>query len=203
MKLELQMDRPDLSKSRVPELAASANRWRENGNYVDDGIENFLSPITNSTVIEIMGGLGLVAEHLSVRGNNVKLIEELRLFLVYRRQMFPKSKVAEMNMHPNTIKSQSQPYDCAIIHSDEFLALAKNIAKTVYNVSSMEIHTNDKVAIASPKEPTKVPENKVPTETVTADAPDPDVSVSIEPINEQRKVIDSILSDDKPFSDLE
>ena len=190
------MDRPDLSKSRVPELAISASRWRENGKHVDDDVADFLAPIVNSKVIEIMGGLGLVAEHLSVKGNTVKLVDEDRLFFVYRRQMFPNSKVSEINNHPSVIQSQSQPYDYAIIYGNEFLPLAKNIAKSVYNMSSLEIHTNDEVTIYSPKEPTKKSEDQVTEGAIGENTADSSVDLSIGVIEEQRENTDPSIPSD-------
>lgn len=165
----------DNSKSRVAEIAMMFNRGRAEDTtkeLLDDDLIEFLGDIKpGSKGIEIMGRLGFIAEYLSQKGSTVKLVDEDRMFFVYRGHLFPKSKVVEMNLHPSSIKSTVQHYDFAIIHSDEFVELAKDIAATVYHVEKREVYTkkkeevkNEKVAVTSAKVVTKVPEVKVSTE---------------------------------------
>lgn len=129
--------------NRVPELANMTARSLilEGKPLVDDSIIELVSFIKGAQVIELLGGLGEVAEHLSERGNNVRLVEEGRLFFVYRRQIFPYSKVIEMNVSPSAIKVVSPYYDYAIIHSDSQKELALSMAKkAVVNVSTKEVY---------------------------------------------------------------
>lgn len=128
---------------RVPELANMHARSLilEGKSLVDDATIDLLSFIKGAQVIEILGGLGEIAEHLSETGNNVRLVEESRLFFVYRRQIFPYSKVIEMNVSPSAIKVVTPYYDYAIIHSDDQKELALSMAKkAVVNVSTKEVY---------------------------------------------------------------
>lgn len=139
---------------RVPELANmhARNLILEGNPLVDDETINLLSFINGSQVIEILGGLGEIAEHLSEKGNNVRLVEESRLFFVYRRQLFPYSKVIEMNVSPSAIKVVNPYYDYAIIHSEEYKDLALSMAKkAVINVSTKEIY--EKAIVNNSKKP--------------------------------------------------
>ena len=140
--------------NRVPELANMTARSLilEGKPLVDEATVDLLSFVNGSQVIEILGGLGEVSEHLSERGNNVRLLEESRLFFVYRRQIFPYSKVIEMNVSPSAIKVVTPYYDYAIIHSDEQKELALSMAKkAVVNVSTKEIY--EKTSINNTKKP--------------------------------------------------
>ena len=173
--------RPDLRKSRVPELAMGATRPRVENlelDFVDDDIVKFLDPIRESKVIEIMGGLGTAAEHLSVNGNTVDLLEELRLFFVYRRQLFPKSKVTEMNLHPQALKASKRHYDYAIIHSTEFLEFAQKIETQVYNITTKEVYAQ--VPINSTEVVSEMPKNDSTEQAVEPEIlPDPPVDFPI------------------------
>lgn len=133
---------------RVPELANMHARSLilEGKSLVDDAVIELLSFIKGAQVIEILGGLGEIAEHLSETGNNVRLVEESRLFFVYRRQIFPYSKVIEMNVSPSAIKVVTPYYDYAIIHSDDQKELALSMAKkAVVNVSTKEVYEKTSV----------------------------------------------------------
>lgn len=135
--------------NRVPELANMTARSLilEGKPLVDDSTIELLSFIKGAQVIELLGGLGEVAEHLSEKGNNVRLVEEGRLFFVYRRQIFPYSKVIEMNVAPSAIKVVTPYYDYAIIHSDDQKELALSMAKkAVVNVSTKEVYEKASVS---------------------------------------------------------
>lgn len=159
------------AKSRVAEIAMMFNRGRAQDTtreLLDDDLIEFLVGIKpGSKGIEIMGRLGFIAEYLSQKGSIVKLVDEDNMFFVYRGHLFPKSKVVDMNLHPSSIKSKTQHYDFAIIHSDEFIDLAKDIATTVYQVEKREIYTkkkeevkNEKVVVNSDKVVANVPKIK-------------------------------------------
>lgn len=140
--------------NRVPELANmhARNLILEGKNLLDDATIDLLSFIKGAQVIEILGGLGAVAEHLSEKGNNVRLVEESRLFFVYRRQIFPYSKVIEMNVSPSAIKVVTPYYDYAIIHSEDQKELALSMAKkAVINISTKEVY--EKAGINNTKKP--------------------------------------------------
>lgn len=148
-------------KSRVPEIAIMFNRERGQDNtkeLLDEDLIEFLKEIKGQNGIEIMGRLGFISEYLSRKGNTIRLVDEERMFFVYRGHIFRNSKVIEMNIHPMHISPNKKYYDFAIIHSDEFLDLAKNIAKTVYNVESMKIY--EEVTIDSNENNGKLPKNK-------------------------------------------
>lgn len=97
-------------------------------NLLGEDIINLLSTIKNSTVLELDGGLGLISEHLSAT-NSVRLCDDGRLYFAYRRQLFPKSKVIEMNVPPSSINDNYKIVDYVVIHNNDFLDKAKKLAK--------------------------------------------------------------------------
>lgn len=186
-----------------PELAMTHERNKIINDIpmISDEIKDLLKPIVGQRGIEIAGGIGIVAEHLSATGNSVRLVEELSRFFVYRRQLFPNSKVIEMNVGPHLINSNKQHYDFAIIHSDEWLNTAKNIANVVYNVTTKETHGQK--SVNNSEGSVNIPENKVVTEITTEETTDTGVSVSA---GEHETPVESSLpesSDNKPVSDME
>lgn len=151
----------DPKKSRVPEIAMMYNRGRaedKSQELLDEDMIEFLKEINGQSGIELMGRLGFISEYLSKKGNTVRLVDEERMFFVYRGHIFKNSKVIEMNIHPSYISPSVKYYDFAIIHSEEFLDLAKNIAKTVYNVESMKVY--EEITIDSNEDNGKLPENE-------------------------------------------
>lgn len=149
--------------SRVPEIQSAAIRSKiTNGiALVSAEFEEFAKSLAGKKIVDIAGGMGEYAEHLSELGNTVSLMEELRLFFVYRRQVWPDSKVVEMNIHPSNIKYNNTPFnDLAIIHSGEFEELAKRIAKSSYNTSTKEYKVYDEEKpVSSTKRSNKVTKN--------------------------------------------
>lgn len=133
----------DNTKSRVPEIAIMYNRERAEDTtreLINDDLIEFLKDIKGQNGIELMGRLGFISEYLSRKGNSVRLVDEERMFFVYREHIFRNSKVIEMNIHPMHISPSIKYYDFVIIHSDEFLDLGKKIARRVYHVERMEIY---------------------------------------------------------------
>mgnify|MGYP003419771184 FL=1 len=96
---------------------------------LDDEQIAFLSMIEKgSSVLELNGGLGICAEHLSATCRT-KLCEDGRLYFTYRRQIFPKSSVVEMNISPYALSTSIRISDYVIIHNPEFLEIARKLAK--------------------------------------------------------------------------
>lgn len=156
----------DNTKSRVPEIAMMYNKERAQDTereLIDDDLIEFLKDINGQNGVELMGRLGFISEYLSRKGNTVRLVDEDRMFFVYREHIFHNSKVVEMNIHPMHINPSIKYYDFAIIHSDEFLDLAQKIAKRVYHVESMKIY--EEIAIDSNENIGNLPENKDPQES--------------------------------------
>lgn len=134
----------------------------------------FLSVIpAGSSILELNGGLGIVSEHLSVTCRT-KLCEDGRLYFTYRRQVFPKSSVTEMNISPYALSTTIQISDYVIIHSPEFLDIASKLAKKfvilMYEYSILHVQVkveNETVDINSIKDTGTVAKNssnkKVPT----------------------------------------
>lgn len=151
----------DPKKSRVPEIAMMYNRARGEDNtkeLLDDDMIEFLKDIQGQNGIELMGRLGFISEYLSRKGNTVRLVDEERMFFVYRGHIFRNSKVVEMNIHPSYISPSVKYYDFAIIHSEEFIDLAKKIAQKVYNVESMKIY--EEITIDSNEDDGNLSENE-------------------------------------------
>ena len=163
-----------------PELAMTHERNKIINNIpmISDEVVELLKDVVGQKGIEIAGGIGVVGEHLSATGNSVRLVEELSRFFVYRRQLFPNSKVIEMNVGPHLINSNKQHYDFAIIHTDQWLNTAKNIANTVYNVTTKEAH-NGKNAVNNPEESVGITKNEVTSEITTAETADTSINISI------------------------
>ena len=197
-----------------PELAMTHERNKIINDIplVSDEVKDLLKHVVGQKGIEIAGGIGVVAEHLSATGNSVRLVEELSRFFVYRRQLFPNSRVIEMNVWPELIKSNKQHYDFAIIHSDEWLNIAKNIANTVYNVTTKGTYgqittnteeNNGKIPVNNPEGPIDISKDEVITEITTTETTDASVSV---PVSEYETPVESDLSepsDNEPISDME
>lgn len=197
-----------------PELAMTHERNKIINDIpmISDEIKDLLKPIVGQKGIEIAGGIGIVAEHLSATGNSVRLVEELSRFFVYRRQLFPNSRVIEMNVWPELIKSNKQHYDFAIIHSDEWLNIAKNIANVVYNVTTKgtygQITTNTeendgKIPINNPEGSVDIPKDEVVTEVSATETTDTGIDI---PVGEHEAPVESDLpesSDNKSVSDME
>lgn len=186
-----------------PELAMTHERNKIINDIpmISDEIKDLLKTIVGQKGIEIAGGIGIVAEHLSATGNSVRLVEELSRFFVYRRQLFPNSKVIEMNVGAHLINSNKQHYDFAIIHSDEWLNTAKNIANIVYNVTTKETHGQK--LVNNSEGSVDIPKDKVTSEILTEGVVDTSVSI---PISEHETSVESDLpesSDNKPISDME
>lgn len=191
-----------------PELAMTHERNKIINDIpmISDEIKDLLKPIVGQKGIEIAGGIGIVAEHLSATGNSVRLVEELSRFFVYRRQLFPNSRVIEMNVWPELIKSNKQHYDFAIIHSDEWLNIAKNIANTVYNVTTKETYekkSNGKIPINNSEGSVNIPKDEVVTEVSATETTDTGIDI---PVGEHEPPVESDLpesSDNKSVSDME
>lgn len=165
-----------------PELAMTHERNKIINDIpmISDEVNDLLKGVVGQKGIEIAGGIGIVAEHLSATGNSVRLVEELSRFFVYRRQLFPNSKVIEMNVWPDLIKSNRQHYDFAIIHSDEWLSVAKNIANTVYNVTTKEVHgkkSNEQELINNSEGSVDIPKDEITSEIPSSDITDAGVSI--------------------------
>jgi hypothetical protein len=113
---------------------------------LDESIINFLSFLKEGTGLELDGGLGLVSEHLSGR-LKMRLCDDGRLYFTFRRQIFPKSSVMEMNITPNALSDKSPIVDYVIIHSPQWLDLAKKLAKkmvvTTYDLSGVNVGKYD------------------------------------------------------------
>lgn len=187
-----------------PELANSdaRNKIINNTPLVDSVVSKNLDTIVNSKVIEIGGGLGEVSEYLSVMGNNVKLVEETRRFFVYRRNLFPDSKVVEMNVNPFAITTKLQHYDYAIIHSEDHLELAKSLATNVFNVEKNSFYGQE--PINSSEGLSDNPEIEVTPETVEeVEARNTRIDLSVDEVVEPDQDELPQLSDNKPVSDLE
>jgi hypothetical protein len=153
----------DPKKSRVPEVAMAYNRSRgedKTKELIDDDLIEFLKDIKGANGIELMGRLGFISEYLSQKGNTVRLVDEERMFFVYRGHIFRKSNVIEMNIHPNSINPSIKYYDFAIVHSDEFLDLANKIADTVYHIERMEVYRDGKIVINNNENKGKLPEDE-------------------------------------------
>lgn len=191
-----------------PELAMTHERNKIINDIplVSDEVKDLLKTVVGQKGIEIAGGIGIVAEHLSATGNSVRLVEELSRFFVYRRQLFPNSRVIEMNVWPELIKSNKQHYDFAIIHSDEWFNIAKNIANTVYNVTTKETYekkSNGKIPVNNSKGSVDIPKDEVVSEITTEEIVDTGISV---PISEHEAPVKSSLpesSDNEPVSNME
>jgi 16S rRNA A1518/A1519 N6-dimethyltransferase RsmA/KsgA/DIM1 with predicted DNA glycosylase/AP lyase activity len=165
-----------------PELAMTHERNKIINDIpmISDEIKDLLKPIVGQKGIEIAGGIGIVAEHLSATGNSVRLVEELSRFFVYRRQLFPNSKVIEMNVGPHLINSNKQHYDFAIIHSDEWLNTAKNIANIVYNVTTKVTHekkSNEQIPVNNSEGSVDIPKDEVVTEIPATETTDTGINI--------------------------
>lgn len=140
-----------------PELdIADARAKIANGeNLLTEKQITFLASVEDgSTVLELNGGLGLVAEYLSARAK-VRLCDDGRLYFTYRRQIFPESKVTEMNISPYMLSTNNKLTDYVVIHNLEFLEIAKKLAKkSVISMSDLSIIKpevkNETVNINSP-----------------------------------------------------
>lgn len=129
-------NRPEL------DIADARGKIANGEKLLTDEQKVFLEAIENgASVLELSGGLGLVGEHLSERAN-VKLCEDGRLYFTYRRQIFPESKVTEMNISPYALSTNNKLTDYIIIHSPEYIETAKKLAKKsvmlMYNLSIVE-----------------------------------------------------------------
>lgn len=160
---------------RVPELAIMNARetLQQNLPLLDPKIAEFIKPLVGSTegpILDIMSGLGVVAEALSESGCDVRLLEEQRLFFVYRKQLWPNSKVIEMNIHPSVFKTNKKIFYASIIQNDEFLEFAKSVSRFVYNVGNFTVTSSFiyEATINNTENNTDLTENKN-TEQTTAE----------------------------------
>jgi len=126
--------------SRVPEIDMGRAQVNilHNIPFLDNETLDALNNISGK-IVEIEGGLGFVSEELSKK-NDVVLVEEHYLFLNYRNQIFPSSKVKVMNVWPGRLDLPTPFYDWAIIHSPTWLAIAKRLAKVVINIKTKEVY---------------------------------------------------------------
>lgn len=126
-----------------PEIAKSEflNRLHVKKNLViNPELENHLKDITKSRILEI-GGIGMLAEYLARKGNEVRLCEEDSLFFDYRSHVVPTSTVIRLNTNPQNLKSSKPYYDYVIIHSPEYEDVAKKMCRgTIFLVDY-----NDKI----------------------------------------------------------
>ena len=107
-----------------------------------------------------------------------------------------------MNLNPNMIKSGNKIYyDCAIIHSNQYLGLALLIAKYVYNVVSKEVYRDQKL-VDRTKESVTVPQNEGVGPAIGENI-SPDNIVPVEQVTESNSPTDSIPADNKPDGNLE
>lgn len=165
-----------------------------------EDFKQFTEGLTGRRIIELSGGMGEHAEYLAELGNNVSLVEEQRMCFVYRRQVWPNSKVVEMNIHPSKIKAMDKPFaDLAIIHSDEFNEIARNIARTVYNLTTKEFYGQESFNIAKkPRENTKNSSTKASTVST-----DTNNSVSNNEVTKPTADTMPVASDNGSVSDME
>lgn len=109
--------RPEIEKTK---LAA--------GVLPDESIKNLLDQISGS-VIELNGCVGVYAEYLSSKGNDVVLTDPNRLSNSYRRTIVPDSKVKFWNIEVEDIKLSKPTFDYVIIHDLVHYGIAKKLAK--------------------------------------------------------------------------
>lgn len=132
-----------MAKKDQPEIAVM--KMRANSSLIGDDLKEFLSLVRDMTVIELDGSLGNVSEFLSTTNKSVRLCEEGRLYFVYRRQMWPKSTVVEMNIAPEALNNSRAYYDCVVIHDESKLAIAEKLSKRlIVNVGNLTIIDKDK-----------------------------------------------------------
>ena len=150
---------------KVPELAIMDARGKQLNNepLLSPLLATFIEPLVGNTsgfIIEIMGGLGIISEALSESGCDVRLMEEQRMFFVYRKQLWPKSKVTEMNMHPSAFKTNKKIFYASIIHGEEFLEFAKSISTIVFNTENFTVTYEHETPVNNTENNTSVTENK-------------------------------------------
>lgn len=95
-----------------------------------DNLKTLLSSITpKSSVLDLNGGVGVVAEYLSKNGCDVTLTDANRLSFSYRRALVPQSAVKFWNIESCNIKLNKPSYDYVICRSTGDYSLAFKLAK--------------------------------------------------------------------------
>lgn len=95
-----------------------------------EDIVKLLSSIEpTASVIDINGGVGLLAEHLSKRGCDVTLTDGNRLSLSYRKAIVPESNVKFWSIESSNIKLNKPCYDYVICRSTGDYSLSFKLAK--------------------------------------------------------------------------
>lgn len=92
-------------------------------------------------VLDLRGGMGLLAEHLSARGAAVVLHEEERLVFSYRRNILTNgTSTTQWNVPIGSIIINKPVFEHVIIRTFDDMALAKKAAsKSIINLYTMEI----------------------------------------------------------------
>jgi hypothetical protein len=135
-----------MAKKMRPEMAKSEfiNKVFVKKSLVTPDEEAALSDIRDKRVLEI-GGIGILAEYLSTRGNEVRLCEDDSLYFDYREHVVPTSTVVRLNTSPHNLKSAKPYYDYVIIHSDEYNGVAERMCKgEIINTNKIEEYIEKK-----------------------------------------------------------
>jgi hypothetical protein len=95
-----------------------------------DDVKKLLSSILpKSSVLDLNGGVGLIAEYLSKNDCLVTLTDGNRLSLSYRKALVPNSTVKFWNIESQDIKLNKPSYDYVICRSTGDYSLAFKLAK--------------------------------------------------------------------------
>lgn len=151
-----------------------------------DKMKDILDNVSG-TFIQLDGGVGVVAEYLSEKGNDVTLQDSNRLSFSYRRAIVPQSKVRCWAIDLNSIKLDKPAFDYVIIRGTGLRDFAQKIAKKgiiVLETETLEnvVHTT-KNSKSEPKtvrnsDKPKVDESNVvhPRTVDTGNSGSPDIS---------------------------
>lgn len=95
-----------------------------------DNIKLLLSSVpSGSLVLDLNGGVGLIAEYLSKNGCQVTLTDGNRLSFSYRKALVPNSNVKFWNIESVNIKLNKPSYDYVVCRSTGDYSLAFKLAK--------------------------------------------------------------------------
>jgi hypothetical protein len=176
---------------------------------LSDAEITFLSVIeAGSSTLELNGGLGIVSEHLSATCRT-KLCDDGRLYFTYRRQIFPKSSVIEMNISPYALSTSIRISDFVIIHNPEFLEIARKLAKkfivVMYEKAIISVYTkeeNETVDINSVKNTGAVTKNSS-NKTVAPEQPTSDNTIHNDELPKSNGDANLDNADNKSVLDME
>jgi hypothetical protein len=129
-----------------PEMAKSEfiNKVFVKKSLVTPDEEAALSDIHDKRILEI-GGIGILAEYLATRGNEVRLCEDDSIYFDYREHIVPTSTVIRLNTSPHNLKSVKPYYDYVIIHSEEYNGVAERMCKgEIINTNKIEEYIEKK-----------------------------------------------------------